>query len=232
MTYAIANIHGCFDKYKEILKEINFSKQDVLFVLGDVVDGSDKGIEVLFDMMLHENIFPVLGEHDLIAYEVLSGIEKETRKDLSAPLSKELSDRCARWMESGGEGTLTGFAKLADDDKTAVLEYLEEFALYEEAEAGGKEFVLCHNMPSFFEAGDSLDDYCAEDVLDGRMDYTKDYFPGKILITAHTTTSEIDKDCGGRIYKNGSNVAIDCGVLYGGYMAAYCLDTGEEFYVM
>lgn len=230
MVYAVANIHGCYDKYKEILKEINFSNEDTLFVLGDTLDGGDKGIEILFDMMLHANIFPILGEHDLIAYEVLSGVEKETRRDMAAPLSKELSEKCQRWMESGGEGTLSGFAKLSDDDKVTVLEYLEEFSLYEEIEAGGKQYVLCHNMPSYFEEGGDLDDYSAEDVLDGEIDYQRDYFPGKTLITAHKTTIEIDKGSKGRIYKKGSNIAIDCGALYGGYLAAYCLDTGEEFY--
>lgn len=231
MIYAIANIHGCYDKYKEILKEINFSKNDTLYVLGDTVDGGDKGIEVLFDMMMHANIYPVLGEHDFVAYELLSGIVQETKKDIAAPLSKELADKCNRWMESGGEATLSGFAKLSEEDKDVLLEYFEEFSLFEEVEAGGKEYVLCHNMPSFFESGSELDDYAAEDVLDGEIDYERDYFPGKTLITAHKTTIEIDKASKGKIYKNGSNIAIDCGALYGGYMAAYCLDTGEEFYV-
>jgi serine/threonine protein phosphatase 1 len=134
-------------------------------------------------------------------------------------------------MESGGEGTLSGFAKLADDDKTALLEYFEEFSLFEEAQAGGREYVLCHNMPLNFEDGKEIDDYSAEDVLDGEVDYERDYFPGKTLVTAHKTTIEIDRASKGKIYKNASNVAIDCGALYGGYLAAFCLDNGEEFYV-
>ena len=38
MTYAMSDMHGCYDEYKEMLKKINFADKDRLFVLGDVVD--------------------------------------------------------------------------------------------------------------------------------------------------------------------------------------------------
>ncbi|MCD8049828.1 MAG: metallophosphoesterase [Clostridia bacterium] len=230
MIYAVSNLQGCYEKYKEILEEIEFSKKDLLFVLGDIVDGGEDGIKILFDMMLHENIFPILGDHDYIAYEIMAGIEKETKKDISSPLSTELAERCQMWTESGGEPTLDAFSRLAADDRSAILEYLEEFTLYEEVEANGKEFVLAHNMPADFISGDSLEDFTADEILSGEINYNKNYFPGKILVTAHDETREIGaRD--GKIFKKGSNVAINCGVFYGGFLAAYCLDTGKEFYV-
>ncbi len=224
MIYAMGSPEGCYDKYKEMLKEINFSKSDILFVLGDVVDGGTRGVEILFDMMVHENIFPVMGDHDLIAYEILSGIEKETRKDLSAPLSDGLAERCREWIERGGETTLVGFARLQDDEKQALLEYLEEFSLYEEVEAGDKKYILSHNIPTDFAEGESLDDYGAEDVLTGEADFSKTYFKEKTLITSHFTT-------GGKIEKQNGSVLLNCGAYENERLAVYCLDTGEEFYV-
>ncbi len=231
MIYVTAALHGYYDKYRALLKKIELDKDDMLFVLGDIVDGGDKGIEILMDMMMHSNIYPVLGEHDYIAYEILSGIEKETRKDIAAPLSKELAERCQNWASRGGEGTLEGFAKLSPDDKTALLEYLEEFTLYEEVEADGIDYVLCHNMPKGFLSNDTLENYSAEDILTGEIDYEREYFPGKVLVTGEDVTIEIDPGTHGRIYKNSSHVAINCGGYLGGLTAAYCLDTGEEFYV-
>ena len=38
MIYVLGDIHGCYDKYEEMLKRIRFSDDDTLFVLGDVVD--------------------------------------------------------------------------------------------------------------------------------------------------------------------------------------------------
>lgn len=227
MIYVISNLYGDYERYKAILKKIEFEKEDILFVLGDIVDGGSKGIEILMDMMMRDNVYPISGEHDLIAYEILSGIEEETHKDITAPLSKKLADRCQMWCERGGEGTMEGFAKLSDDDKRAVIEYMEEFSVYEEVEADGVEYVLCHNMPEGFIDGESLDDYTPEEILSGKVDYERDYFPGRVLVTAEDVTDDIDMAASGRIYKSGNHVCINCGDT----VAAYCLDTGEEFYV-
>lgn len=231
MIYVTAALHGYYDRYEKILKEIKLKDDDVLFVLGDIVDGGDKGIEILMDMMMRGNVFPILGEHDLICYEVLASIEKETRNDFSAPLSKPLADRCQKWSSCGGEGTLIGFSKLSDDDKIALLEYMEDFSIYEEVQAGGMDFVLCHNMPLGFKEGDSLDNYSADDILSGEIDYEREYFPGKVLVSGHDVTIEIDRNTHGKIFNNDYHTAINCGGYLGGLTAAICLDTGEEFYV-
>lgn len=34
MVYAVSDIHGCYDKYIDLLNEINFSPDDTLYVLG------------------------------------------------------------------------------------------------------------------------------------------------------------------------------------------------------
>ena len=211
MKYVISNLYGDWGRYTEILKKINFNKNDMLFVLGDIVDGGSKGIEILKDMMMRDNVYPILGDHDYIAYEVLSGILEETREDITAPLSKDLADRCNEWSNRGGDGTLEGFAKLSDEDKEAVIEYLEEFTLYEEVEAGGMDYVLCHSMPENFMTDDNIDDYTAEEMLSGEIDFEREYFFGRVLISA----------CEENV-RNEYHVGINDGV--------YCLDTGE-FYV-
>jgi len=224
MIYAMASPQGCKAKYDAMLKEIEFSKSDLLFVLGDILDGGDGGISILFDMMLRENVFPIMGTHDFVAYEILSSILKETRQNDSAPLSEELAERCRRWMESGGEATMMEFAKLQEDEKDALLEYLEEFSLWEEVEADGKEFILAHSVPTDFCRGDELEEYDAEDILSGEPDFSIQYFEGKTLVTSHTPSGDSVKR------KNGS-VLINCGAYENDRLAAYCLDTDEEFYV-
>ena len=63
MNYAISDIHGRFDKYKEMLSLIDFAPRDTLYVLGDVIDRGPDGIPILQDMMLRPNVFPLLGNH-------------------------------------------------------------------------------------------------------------------------------------------------------------------------
>ena len=41
MTYAVSDIHGCYDKYKALLEKLDLKEDDRLYVLGDVVDRSD-----------------------------------------------------------------------------------------------------------------------------------------------------------------------------------------------
>lgn len=212
MKYVVANIYGDWDRYMAVLKRIDFKKDDMLFVLGDIVDGGNRGIEILKDMMLRGNVYPILGDHDYIAYEILSGIWDETKEDITAPLSKELSDRCREWSSRGGEGTMDGFAKLSDDDKEAVIEYFEEFTLYEEVEADCCDYVLCHSMPDSFMTDDDLEDYSAEEILSGQVDYNKEYFFGKVLVSASEEN-----------FKNEYHVGINDMV--------YCLDTGEGYSV-
>lgn len=38
MIYVVSDIHGCYDKYQELLKKLNLGPDDTLYVLGDVID--------------------------------------------------------------------------------------------------------------------------------------------------------------------------------------------------
>lgn len=49
MTYVISDLHGYpLDKFKILLDQAGFSKNDELFILGDIVDrNGDGGVEML-----------------------------------------------------------------------------------------------------------------------------------------------------------------------------------------
>ena len=38
MRYVIADIHGCYNEYRQLLEKIDFSQKVELYVLGDAVD--------------------------------------------------------------------------------------------------------------------------------------------------------------------------------------------------
>ena len=56
----MSDIHGCFDKYQEMLELIEFVPRDTLYVLGDVIDRGPDGIRILQDMNIRPNVFPLL----------------------------------------------------------------------------------------------------------------------------------------------------------------------------
>ena len=64
MIYVMSDLHGCFEEYKRMLEKIDFKDSDILYILGDIVDRGSQSIEILQDMMLKSNVFPILGNHE------------------------------------------------------------------------------------------------------------------------------------------------------------------------
>ena len=77
MIYVMSDLHGCYDKYKQMLEKIKFNSEDTLYVLGDIVDRGDDGINILLDMMKRTNVVPLLGNHEYMAYSVLKKFNVE-----------------------------------------------------------------------------------------------------------------------------------------------------------
>lgn len=77
----MSDLHGCYDKYKEMLKKINLNENDTLYILGDIVDRGDGGIKILIDMLNRKNVVPLLGNHDYVAFSVLKHLIKKPKPD-------------------------------------------------------------------------------------------------------------------------------------------------------
>ena len=202
MKYAVSDFHGCYKKYMALMEKLKLSLSDTLYVLGDVTDRGEDGIKILLDMMNRVNVVPILGNHEYMAYGVLKKNNVEiTAKNYATHLDKEDVQKCTLWMINGGEPTLRGFSALSPEIREGVLEYLEEFRLYEECEAGGKQFVMVHGGLADFSPEKDLASYCARDLVWERCDYDKVYFPHKYLVTGHTPTASIDPAYDGKIYQ-------------------------------
>ena len=59
----MSDLHGCYDKYMQMLEKIKFSSNDTLYILGDIIDREDNGIKILLDIMKRSNVIPLLGNH-------------------------------------------------------------------------------------------------------------------------------------------------------------------------
>ena len=68
MHYVVSDIHNDYQKFCELLKMIEFSKEDKLFILGDLFDRSDYNPNpVDLDckvMELGDNCFIIRGKHN------------------------------------------------------------------------------------------------------------------------------------------------------------------------
>jgi len=232
MIYVMSDLHGCYDKYKQMLEKIKFNKDDTLYVLGDSIDRGDDGIKILLDIMNRPNVVPMLGNHEYMAYSVLKKFNVEiTAYNYNSQLDAEAIEMYENWMFNGGLTTSQAFAKLDKATRDSIMEYLGEFELYEELEVNGNSFVLVHGGLVEFEEDKDLGEYDIHDIIWGRCDYAKQYYKDKYLVTGHTPTYNIDENYRGRIYRQNNHIAIDCGAVFGGTLGCICLDTLEEFYV-
>ena len=174
MLYVIGDIHGCKDKYDAMLEKLSPKELDAVFVLGDVIDIGDDGIEILTDMMYRANIYPVLGEREYYAKKYLPLIaEKGSAEKALESLEGEEKQELSKWLSMKSEKTVEAFLKLSDEDKEAVIDFLCEFAPYEEVEAKGKRFVLTHAGIRNFDEDKSLDEYSEEDFVFAKTDYSQ-----------------------------------------------------------
>lgn len=231
MYYCCSDLHGCYDRYRQLLAEIDLRDEDTLFVLGDVVDRGPQTMELLLDMMERFNVIPILGNHEYMAIQVLGGLLKEVTEE-NLPGFGDTVEQLSHWVNDGGRETLTAFQRLDREQQDAVLDYLTEFSLYEELEVGGRSFVLVHAGLMHFSEGRPLEDYAPHELIFEQADYGRRYFSRRTLVTGHTPTRLIGENPRpDRIYRNLGHIALDCGCVYGGLLGAICLDTGEEFYV-
>lgn len=231
MTYVIGDIHGNKEKYEQMLEKLSPKDTDAVFVLGDVIDVGDDSIAILQDMMYRANVYPVLGEHEYMAKKFLPLIaEKGSAEKALSSLDGEEKELLSKWLTMKSEKTIADFLSLDEEGKEAVLDYLTEFAAYEELEEGGKTFVLAHAGIRNFDEDKDLEEYSEEDFVFAKTDYTVPYFSNKYLITAHTPTVAIGKEFAGKVYSKKRHVAIDCGCGYGGKLAAVCLNPLKVFY--
>ena len=231
MIYAVADIHGCAWEFDELLKKIHFSNDDLLYVVGDTVDRGPNPIGVLRTMALYPNIIPILGNHEYMLLKCLPGLLKEIREDnVEETLTKDFMEWTSTWMYNGGDITANAFKRLSREDQEFYLDYISEFSDYESVNLNGQQYILIHSLPQVAPYMDWRK--CSmETILFGRPDFYAEWPEDVIYITGHTPTFSIHEDYRGKYYRNGGLIDIDCGSTFDGTLCAYCLDTGEAFYV-
>lgn len=231
MIYVMSDIHGEYVAYRELLRKMRFSDRDELFILGDCIDRGPEPVRVLKDMMLRPNVFPIIGNHEYMALKVLRQLMKEiTEESCNEIKNSALMQELLLWQQDGGAVTLEQFQKLELDERYDLLEYLEEFSLYEEVEAGGKSFVLVHAGLDNFSEERELSDYSLHELIFKPADLERVYFKDRYLVTGHLPTLA-EKGNEGTVMIRNNNISIDCGKVFGGRLAAVCLDDLKEFYV-
>lgn len=233
MQYVIADIHGCYTEFIGLLNKIGFSDDDELFVLGDAMDRGPEPIKVIHDLMHRPNVTYILGNHDDMMLRSLRKLAVDISETSLMELSTDDLMSYYHWLSEGGAVTAEQFCQLPREERGDVLDFLECAAAYEMIEDDGKLYILVHAGIHSFDPDKEMDEYSPYDFLWERMDYSKQYFPCDriFLVTGHTPTTMIREDQKPLVYQENGHIALDCGCVFGGNLAAYCIETGEIVYI-
>ncbi len=232
MTYAVSDIHGCWNKYKDLLRKVDLGIDDTLYVLGDVIDRGPDGFKLMLDMARRPNVVNLMGNHEAMAIDALSRIWNTVQKGGEIDLSEDDIEAVDRWFDNGGELSLADFLWLNDGQAKIVWKYMRNMPLYKKLEVGDRQFILIHGGLENFSLTRPLEDYEPNEILWCRPNPDTTYYPDKHVIFGHTPVQMLDADAPVKIYRQGNLVDIDCGCVFrGGRLGCLCLDTMEEIYV-
>ena len=159
MTYLVSDIYGNEGLFERVKKEIGFSQKDYLFLLGNSIDYGADSVSLLVGLSYEMNIWPVAGERELLAREMLSGFESSLSEGKTP--DAEFVSKMRAWVADGGEATFSDFRELDSEMREGVLDYLAEMPTCETVSVGNKNYLLISNESSF-DPGELPDDYKKE----------------------------------------------------------------------
>lgn len=197
---AISDIHGCNSTFEALLQQINFSKEDQLFLLGDYIDRGQFSKQVL------DTIFRLKAEGYQL--QCLRGNHEEM---LLWALSGH-SYNLETFLRNGGDVTLASFdVKHPRDIPEQYLNFLENLPLWIEAE----EYIFVHAglhfMPgtSPFEHTDKM-----LWIRNWYVDLDLEWLGARYIVHGHTPTPHATIQNLFRHFKGLRVINIDAGCVF------------------
>ncbi len=214
--YCVSDIHGDYEKFEKLLDKIQFTDDDIMYVIGDVVDRGKEPIKLLIKVMNTPNIILLEGNHEEMMQLALDPIHEKRVMHI--------------WKWNGGENTFRQFIRLERDLRENILNYLANLPDHLEISVGGKRFYLVHGCPS------EIHNTRIWERVDKDEDYT--HLNVGTVIFGHTPTlmyMDIDKNDHLRIFHGKGVIGIDCGcgheMIENRRLACLRLNDMKEFYV-
>ena len=134
MIYCVSDVHGERDKFEQMLELIQFSGEDQLYILGDVIDRGALGVEILLRIMETPNMTMLLGNHEQLCLNTLGPHREFGAREL--------------WRINGGASTYRELLyRRTARERHEILRFLSALPDHLDLAVGGKKFHLVHGYP-------------------------------------------------------------------------------------
>lgn len=230
-TYVISDIHGCKVEFDAMLEKIGFSEYDELWINGDICDRGKFSIPLLQEIMAHDNMHLVFGNHDVWFARYCQELI-DAKKDNN---SVDMTDDLMCWLHyNGGYGTADEYMDLEFPECYDIMAYFDNKLLYKYLTVNGRKFLLIHAGLSdeYMKPDQNLDEVPEQILVWSHIDIDANPFPDVTMIVGHSPTFLYGPEYAGRIVHGSDNtVHIDCGCVYGRALGCLRLDDMQEFYI-
>ena len=213
----MSDIHGMYNKYIKMLQVINFTKEDELYILGDIFDRGKQPIDILKHIIAYDNIHLIRGNHEEMFLEYYNYGEYY-------------------WIsENGGDTTLNQIQdyqmKSNINYLDAVAQYVSRLPLYKIVHVNNVKYFLVHAEVDT-EIDKEISYQSKDKLLWGREEvHTDKQFEDYVVIHGHTPVQLIEQNNNGIIIKRKHNIYVDCGACFNnGRLSCLRLDDLKEFY--
>lgn len=226
-TFAIGDIHGCYDELRVLLNAIHPATNDTLIFLGDYIDrgaNSKAVLDTIIDLKSQCNVIALIGNHESMMRDAFLLTNEKSRKNWAL-----------NWIRNGAESTLSSY--LAD---ISVLDFQDiDSAAIPASITNHLSFI--QSMPSYYETDthifvhatprpdEDIKTQCDSDLLwrrAGKTDkqFNYNHISGKTIISGHTA-----QESGLPISLSDKNIIIDSGCVWTGWLTA--MNIGDSTYL-
>lgn len=231
MIYVTSDLHGYpLEKFKELLGKVNFSDDDFLYVLGDVIDRGDDGVRIIKWLMSQPNVQLILGNHEAMMLACDFLFEEITESSINN-LTGEKLGAYMTWMSNGGQATINALSSTRKSEIKYILEFLREAPLYDVVSVNGRDFIFSHSGLGGFNPDKKLREYTVEELLWNRPELTDEYFGNIITVFGHTPTVYYGDKHAGKALISSTWINIDTGSGVGFTPMLLRLDDMKQFYI-
>lgn len=249
-TYVMSDIHGLYDKFHDMLDLIEFSKDDKLYIIGDVIDRGLFGIKLYQEIMSMPNVEVLKGNHEAFFLDTMNICwDEENDKWLNVD-KQRLIFKSSIWFANGGDPTFDNFVSLSPEEQYDIFKYINNEKDYKFISVNDKNYLLIHaglyinndlSLEEMLERNlkKELHLWIREDFIDSDevlenitviFGHTMTYYIPVFVYPDRLTKKNLKECSRGRIFHGKGKIGIDCGCAMNLNLGCLCLDTMTEFY--
>lgn len=88
MVYCISDVHGEYELFKKLIERIKFSKNDKMYICGDIIDKGESSIRLAKYIFSFPNIHCIIGNHEYAFLKYYHSILETSPEDFDEVLRK------------------------------------------------------------------------------------------------------------------------------------------------